>query len=313
MGTDVSIIIINYNTKWDIIDCLKSVYSHTRDVMFEIIVVDNASYDNSVAEINCRFPNVVIIRNIHNYGFAKANNQAAKEARGKYLLFLNPDTVLCNNAIKIFYDFMEDIKNNSVGATGSMLYNQHIEPINSYSHFKHPLDELIRKTRKLIKKSIFIEKRSLRLKRRRNNLNTAYIRKVHYITGADLFMEKTLFTELNGFDEIFFMYGEEMDLQYRLAHSKGLKSDRIVINTPQIIHKEGQSFKTSGMNKKRIMYDLSDIKFYEKHFGISIKYLYKILFLLISILNLFVDIYRREYSTRDNLKHIYFIFKERYK
>lgn len=104
---DVSVIIVNYNTKDLILNCIQSIYEKTKDLTFEIIVSDNDSKDDSIKQISSQFPEVKIIENKKNLGFGMANNEGFKIAQGKYVFCLNPDTILINNAIKFLYDFME--------------------------------------------------------------------------------------------------------------------------------------------------------------------------------------------------------------
>ena len=96
---DVSVIIVNYNTKLLLQNCLDSVYSQTGDIFFEVIVSDNGSTDGSIEMVKVNFPNVILIENNTNLGFGTANNRGLKIAQGKYILYLNSDTVLKNNAV----------------------------------------------------------------------------------------------------------------------------------------------------------------------------------------------------------------------
>ena len=130
---DVSIILVNYKTKDLTLNCIKSIYEKTTGVDFEIIVVDNNSQDGSAEAIEQEFQNVKVIYNKINVGFGAANNIAIKQAKGKYILCLNTDTFLINNAIKIMFDFMEEKANQQVGVCGGILYdsnNKKIKTIN---------------------------------------------------------------------------------------------------------------------------------------------------------------------------------------
>ena len=111
---DVSIIFVNYKTKNLTINAIKSVIEQTKEIKYEIFVVDNASNDGSIEAISKEFPNLHIIKNSENKGFGAANNLAIQEAKGKYILCLNTDTILLNNAIKIMFDFMEKEGNENV-------------------------------------------------------------------------------------------------------------------------------------------------------------------------------------------------------
>ena len=118
----LSIIIVNYNTKEILKNCLNSVFEKIKDINFEVWVVDNASTDSSLEMVTKEFPEVKIISNNENLGFAKANNKAIKEARGKYILLLNPDTILLDENFKKLIDFME--KYSDVGACGPLILNK---------------------------------------------------------------------------------------------------------------------------------------------------------------------------------------------
>ena len=102
---DVSIIIVSYNTKSLIKNCINSIYKYTKDISFEIIVSDNGSIDGSVEMIKRDFPSVILIENNENLGFGAANNKGLALAKGKYILYLNSDTILLNNSVKFFYDY----------------------------------------------------------------------------------------------------------------------------------------------------------------------------------------------------------------
>jgi len=104
---DLSIIIVNWNTRDLLCNCLESVFYHTKDISFEVLVVDNASADESTAVVNTRFPQVKLIANNKNVGFTRANNQALPQCQGRYILLLNPDTVVLNGALHKLLLFMD--------------------------------------------------------------------------------------------------------------------------------------------------------------------------------------------------------------
>src|SRR5574344_737129 len=121
---DVSIIIVNYNTKELTRNCLTSIYEKTKDVNFEVFVRDNNSKDGSISMIKKEFPSVILLENNANIGFGAANNRALKQAKGKYVFYLNSDTVLLNNAVKLFFDYFENAKDKeNIGALGCNLVN----------------------------------------------------------------------------------------------------------------------------------------------------------------------------------------------
>ena len=131
----VSIIIVNYNTKQILCNCLNSIYSHTKDITFEVIVSDNGSTDGSINLIKSQFPQVILIENNANLGFGAANNRALDIAKGKYIFYLNSDTVLLNNACKIFYNYFEQYQNENIGAIGANLLDEENNVIHSYGSF----------------------------------------------------------------------------------------------------------------------------------------------------------------------------------
>ena len=105
---DISVIVVNYNTKKLLQNCLKSVFDKVKNIGFEVWVVDNASSDGSVEMVKKEFPEVKIITNEKNLGFAKANNQAIKKVEGKYIFLLNPDTVILDKNLEKLIQFMEE-------------------------------------------------------------------------------------------------------------------------------------------------------------------------------------------------------------
>ena len=128
---EVSIILVHYKTLELTTNVIKSIYKKTKEVIFEIIVVDNASNDGSIEKIERKFKNQIkIIKNNENVGFGRANNIGVKEAKGKYIFLLNTDTILINNAIKILFEFIE--KNKKIAVVGGNLYTKDLKPAHSF-------------------------------------------------------------------------------------------------------------------------------------------------------------------------------------
>lgn len=294
---DVSIIIISYNTKLLLRECLSSIYHHTKDLCFEVIVFDNASNDGSPEMVREEFPYVTLIQNDENLGFAKANNLGFELAHGKYLFLLNPDTVLINNAIKIFFIFMETNAKGMFGVVGAVLLDKDHKLTHSHGEFLTLFGELLPRYRKAARKLItckstgFFSKSELVLSE-----NEVY-REVDYIAGADLFLPKKLIELTGGFDTDYFMYSEEMDLQYRLKWH-GYK--RVLIPGPKIVHYEGASFLVS--NTRRIMMTVSKLIYVKKHYCL-ISYIFFKIFLLFSIvLEGLTDWRCREYRLDEHMQ-----------
>ena len=137
---DVSIIIVNYNTKNLTLQCIDSIYEKTIGVSFEIIIVDNNSTDGS-QELLSQDNRIVFVEAGENLGFGKANNLGVEKSNGKFIFFLNSDTILVNNAIKCFYDYSINHQQLKLGAIGCLLENRDGEKVHSYGFFptKHSL------------------------------------------------------------------------------------------------------------------------------------------------------------------------------
>lgn len=253
---DVSIIIVNYNTKELIANCIQSIYEKTNGIDYEIIVVDNASVDGSQQMIAEKFPDVKLIELNENIGFGRANNKAIEFAIGRNILFLNSDTKLINNAIMVLADYLDNSPNS--GACGANLFNENLEPAHSY---------------RLIFPSIALEVNDLLLRTpekvlfgRNTEHNYSNINKsVAYITGADLMIKKSVIERIGCFSPSYFMYYEETDLCYRI-YKTGLK----IYSVPEakIQHLEGKSFGDKKENQQRInLSENSRIIFYSKNYS----------------------------------------------
>jgi GT2 family glycosyltransferase len=266
---DVSIIIVNYNTISLLVDAVDSVFEKTEGIEYEIIVVDNNSTDNSKNIISEKYGNKVIYLALpENIGFGRANNEAAKIAKGRNLFFLNPDTILLNNTVKILSDYLDN--NPKAGVCGGNLYDADGNPTNSFA--------------RLMALSIFgtinvlfgnLPEKMMYGK----NINFNYTNKplkVFYITGADLMIKKNIFNRLHGFDPDFFMYYEEVELEYRVS-----KAGYKVFSIPyaKIVHLEGKSF--SNKFERTNKYVLSHKIFIEK---ITNKVTLFIIYILVYIL-----------------------------
>lgn len=229
----ISVIIVNYNTKLLTLKCLESLYKETTNISFETILVDNASTDNSARAVAKEYPQVHLISSKKNIGFAKANNLAAKYANGKYILLLNPDTVIINKAIEKLLTFAQ--QNEQAGIWGGRT----IFPdwsLNSTSCFGE-----------MTLWSLFCRAFGLSCLFRNSNLFNPEsfgswkfdtVRHVGIVTGCFLMIKNELWQQLDGFDTTFFMYGEEVDLCLR-AKKRG--HQLMFTPTAEIIHHGGAS------------------------------------------------------------------------
>lgn len=241
---DVSVIIVNYNTCELLKNCINSIYKNTKDIKYEIIVSDNGSKDDSVKMIKQNFPNVILIENNENLGFGAANNRGLKIAKGKYVFYLNSDTLLLNNAVEIFFDYFENnSQNEKIGALGTNLLNPDMTVGESYGNIMggncNSYSDIFKDVFFYALRSWFIYFKTLfgySLKKiNENNCYEKKIGKVGSITGADLFLKNNDFAQ---FDENYFLYFEDTDLQYTLYKNN---LNRILIEEPKIIHFGGAS------------------------------------------------------------------------
>lgn len=237
---DVSIIIVNYNTKMLLKQCLEFVLEKTHDLEYELIIVDNASTDDSLQMLRDEFPNVILIASSENLGFGRANNEGIKIAKGRNILFLNPDTKLINNAIKILSDFIDT--SDKIGACGGNLYDEMMQPTHSFQRLFPSIMYELNSLLLNIPLKIFYGK------------NTDFNTKdsplcVAYITGADLMVKSEIIKKIGGFNPSFFMYYEETELCYRI---KNAKYKIISIPDAMIQHLEGKSFGQEKISPKRI-------------------------------------------------------------
>jgi len=280
---DVSIIIVSYNTKNLLLKCIKSLIEKekTSPYSYEIIVVDNASSDESVKAVKTKYPKITVIENKKNLGFAKANNQAIKIARGKYILLLNSDTVIIEfNCFSKMIRFME--KNPEVGILGCTLIfpNGLLQSVGE----KFPYPWEIFKSQILFSKfwrRLTIFKKINRNKRKDN------FQEADWVTGACLLTKKGIINNIGLLKENYFMYGEDVEFCYRV-HKFGWKIG--VLKNVKVIHLRGKSTKK---NLSEILYQSTknDIKntkiIYGKRQALLVKIFHFIGLLLRSCLSIF--------------------------
>ncbi|MDR0333789.1 MAG: glycosyltransferase family 2 protein [Dysgonamonadaceae bacterium] len=250
---NVSIIYVNYKTGQLIANSIDTVIQKTEGVIYEIIVVDNASFDGSVEFLKERHKNVIFVESPENLGFGRANNLGIDIAKGEFVFFLNPDTLLINNAIKILSDFLKT--HDCVGACGGNLYDENMNPGNSFTR------RLSSATKELL--SVFYISIPNFSHPRSSYFNfTGKPLKVASILGADLMIKKSVIEQVGGFDSDFFMYGEESELCNRIS-KKGYQI--ISVPTAEIIHLEGRAFEVSKFRSQLIIE--SQFITYKKKYG----------------------------------------------
>lgn len=290
---DVSVIIINFNTPILVKNCIESILKFTQNVYFEIILIDNNSSDNSLkvfSKMNKRIDNLKIIGLKSNIGFGRANNKGASISDGKYLFFLNSDTILLNNSIHHFFKFFEQNSKFKIGALGTILLDSNQIPTHSSGNF--PI------IWQFLKRYLY----KIKEKKERLDFGKDEFFKVDYITGAALFMLKRVFRDFDGFDSDFFMYYEETDLQKRLQKAS-LK--RILLKGPKIIHLEGMSTKTKPISNSKVIMKLNGMfLFYKKHNSFLSYYLFRILYFIFR----FPVVFRNKSSKKEKISLFKILF-----
>jgi len=254
---DLSIIIVNFKSKDFTHDCVKSIYQNTEKIKYEIIVVDNNSGDGCIEMLAEKYPDVIGYANKENAGFAKGNNIGINMAKGRYLLLLNPDTIILENALDKMVQYMDT--NTQAGIAGCRVENPDATlqracrrsiPTPKVAFFRFSgLSKLFPKSKLMGKYNLsYIDE----------NQET----EVDAVSGAFLMCRKEVVKQINGLDEDYFMYAEDIDFCFR-AKQHGWK----VMYYPgaRITHFKGQSSKHMSMRATKAYYDSMAI-FFKKNF-----------------------------------------------
>ena len=250
----VSVIIVSYKVRYYIEQCLNSVLRSVADA--QILVVDNNSDDGSVEYLRERFPQAAIIANDFNAGFGKANNMALAKATGRYVLFLNPDTVVAERTIPGCIEYME--AHPEVGAVGvRMQYGNGRFALESRRSLPTPSVSFWHMTGlgKLFPKS------KVFAKYHRTYLDKDSECPIDVVSGAYMFVRKEALDRTGGFDEAFFMYGEDIDLSYRILQA-GYQNRYLPL---PMVHYKGESTNKTSYRYAQVFYDAMLI-FFNKHF-----------------------------------------------
>ena len=245
---DISIIIVNWNTKDLLMECLASIFETVKKGTFEVWLVDNASIDGSVEAAEKTYPAINIIVNKKNLGFAAANNLAFKRMNGRYALLLNTDATLTENAVNDLYDFME--VNNHVGVACGQLLNTDGSEQNSIANYPSLLSLLFNET---VLRILFPNKYPSKRKRYMTPIE------VDSCIGACMIVRKEAMDEVGVFDEGYFFFLEETDWAYRMNQA-GWKV--YFVPTARIFHAQGKSVGKSA--NKKIMFYRSRYYFFKK-------------------------------------------------
>jgi GT2 family glycosyltransferase/lipopolysaccharide/colanic/teichoic acid biosynthesis glycosyltransferase len=257
---DLSVIIVNYNVRQFLENSLTSVLRAMEGIQGEIIVVDNASDDGSAGMVRTKFPQVRLITNATNAGFARANNIALKEASGDFILLINPDTIVQEDTFRVMIRFLRD--HPDVGLAGCKILN----PDGSFQlpcrrSFPTPW---VAFTKIFGLSALFPSSRLF------GQYNLTYLDPdqsypVDAVSGSFMMMTRSAYARVGGLDETFFMYGEDLDWCYRVRQA-GFQV--YYVHETQIVHFKGESTRRSNIDEVRVFYGAMEL-FVQKHFSHS--------------------------------------------
>lgn len=283
---DLSIVIVNYRTFELTKNTIDSIFQYEYPFTLEVIVVDNASGDDSLTRLQDYFKgNVKFIASKENNGFAAGNNQALEIAKGRYVLLLNSDTIVWENTLKNIYDYME--QHSDVGAAGCRVLLENGD-----------LDKACKRTFPNVKNSFFrlfhIPTNSKDDNYNLDNLPDDEIYEIDCLTGAFMFIRKEALDEIGFLDETFFMYGEDIDLCYRIKQA-GWKI--VYYGKSKITHLKGAS---SKKQKSKLIYEFYRAMYiyYKKHHSKESSFIVNIvvyigIFVLL-VLKLFLNLFKKK-------------------
>jgi len=254
----LSIIIVNYNVRYFLEQCLHSVQNACKGLEAEVFVVDNSSVDGSVKMVREKFPEVNLIENKENLGFSSANNQAMKKANGEYILLLNPDTLVEDDTLRKVVGFMDE--HSDAGGLG-------VKMIDGKGKFlpesKRALPTPIVSFYKIFGLSSLFPRSRIFSQYHLGYLDKDKVHEIDVLAGAFMLLRKKVLDEVGLLDESFFMYGEDIDLSYRITRA-GYKN--YYYPGTRIIHYKGESTKKSSLNYVFMFYNAMII-FARKHFS----------------------------------------------
>lgn len=291
----LSIIIVSWNVKDHLRNCLKSIQAHTNGVSYEVIVVDNASHDGSVEMLKQEFPDVRVIANTENKGFGAACNQGAATATGEVLVFFNDDAFLKEDSFSLLYQRV--MKDATIGVIAPHLVHQDGSHQDSVRRFPTWKDQAII----LTKLHNFFPKLTAVKRYYAYDFDYAKEQEVDQLMGACMVMRKEVFDRADGFDEAFFVWFEEVDLQKRIKEQLGLR----IVYTPEteITHAKGASFSQVMSLTSQRRLNRSMRYYFRKHHGMIQAALLTLLQPLSLLLALLVQLYRALGGNINALKH----------
>ncbi len=256
---DLSIIIVNWNVRDLLYQCLKSIFLFTKDLEYEIIVVDNFSTDGSVQMLNTltleNHENLQVILNQQNLGFAKANNQGLAQAKGKYVLFMNPDMEFVENTAWILFQYMENFQEIATCTCQLQYSDGYRQPnIKRDPTFLSQL-WILYKLHHLVK-PWFLKKYLAK------NFDYTKRQEVEQVMGAFIFIRRAIIKPIGGWSQDYFIWWEDLDLCKRLR-----KTGEKIMYLPdsRVIHYEGRSFKQQMSLEKQKRFNRGMLTYFKKY------------------------------------------------
>lgn len=291
----LSVIIVNYNVKYFLEQCLcsvrKAVAANTQETgrrNVEVWVVDNNSTDNSIEYLQMKFPFVQFIKNTVNLGFSKANNQGVREAKGKYILFLNPDTIVPEDAFTKCIAFMEATPD--AGALGVQM----IDGTGQYlKESKRGFPSLWVSFCKMSGLTRWFPTSKIFARYYMGHLSNQETHRIDILSGAFMMVKKEVLDRTGGFDEQFFMYGEDIDLSYRIQRA-GFTN--YYFSDCTIIHFKGESTRKDSKYVRQFYKAM--VQFVQKHFHGELAWFYTGLLEAVIWLRAAITVVSREHGER---------------
>ncbi len=265
----LAIVIISWNTEDLLRDCLQSVYDYPPECEYEVWVVDNDSSDGSIAVVKEGFPQVSLVENEQNVGFAQANNQAVQLTNCELVLLLNPDTIVKPHALTVLVTFMDE--HSEAGSAGSMLLN----PDGSLQPSCHPSPKLSRELWRLLHLDAVYPYGHYHM----HKWDMGKMREVDVVQGASMILRQSILDNIGLLDGDYFMYSEEVDLCYRIQQA-GWKL--YWVPQSKVIHYGGQSTKLMA-DRMFIQLYKGKLMYFRKHYGRFAGNIYKLILLLASL------------------------------
>lgn len=254
----LSLIIVNWNTRDDLRQCIESIITHVHGIKYEIIVVDNASKDKSAQMVSSLFPNITLLSNDTNLGFGTACNQGAAKASGEFIMFLNPDVRFESDIFPPLVKFLNEQPNAAIVAPKLLYSNLTIQP--SVRRFPTPYVLFLVLT-KLARLAINTKamKRYLYA-----NFDYQQLRSVDQVMGAAFIVKKSVFQEIGGFDSTFFLWFEEVDLCKRIKNAGYLI---FIYPKVSVVHIKSRTFARQSIFERQKNFSRSARWYASKHFG----------------------------------------------